>query len=137
MCRRRGAIKKVTPVTELFIVSQVLEHPGIMLHELQAVLIEQAGVAVDLSTIYLHKVSHELLVRGERISAIAFMSMMSGMLDCKTVKPSVNGETFYQFMQAIVRTSSPDDIQWSKPTQCSYYGQLFHPSCRCHCKYGP
>ena len=46
-------------------------------------------------------VSHELLVRGERISAIAFMSM-SGMLDCKTVKHSVNGETFYQFMQATV-----------------------------------
>jgi hypothetical protein len=41
-------------------------------------------------------VSHELLIRGQRISAIVFMSM-SGMLDCKTVKHSVNGETFYQF----------------------------------------
>ena len=37
-----------------------------------------------------------LLVRGERISAIAFMPM-SGMLDCKTVKHTVNG-----FMQAAV-----------------------------------
>ena len=45
--------------------------------------------------------SHELLVRGERISAIASMSM-SGMLDCKTVKHSVNGDTFYDFMQATV-----------------------------------
>ena len=43
----------------------------------------------------------ELLVRGERISAIAFMSM-SGVLDCKTVKHSVNGETFYQCMQTAV-----------------------------------
>ena len=43
-------------------------------------------------------VSYELLVRGERISAIAFMSM-NGMLDCKTVKHSVDGETFCQFMQ--------------------------------------
>ena len=45
--------------------------------------------------------SQLLLVRGERISAIAFMSM-SGMLDCKTVKHSVDGETFYQFMQTSV-----------------------------------
>ena len=36
-----GAIKELTSVTEFFIVSQVLEHPCIMLHELQAVLIEQ------------------------------------------------------------------------------------------------
>ena len=42
--------------------------------------------------------SHELLVRGERISVIAFMSM-NGMLDCKTVKHSVDGETFCQLME--------------------------------------
>ncbi len=36
-------------------------------------------------------VSHKLLVTGERISAIAFMSV-NGMLDCKTVKENVNGE---------------------------------------------
>ena len=46
-------------------------------------------------------VSHKLLVRGERISAIAFMSM-NGMLDCKTVKYTVNGDTFYEFMQTTV-----------------------------------
>ena len=45
--------------------------------------------------------SPELLVRGERISVIAFMSM-SGMLDCKTVKHSVNGDTFYDSMQTTV-----------------------------------
>ena len=45
--------------------------------------------------------SHKLLVRGERISAIAFMSM-NGMLDCKTVKYKVNGNTFYEFMQTTV-----------------------------------
>ena len=159
-----GAIKKLTPVTEFIIVTEVLKHPGIMLHELQVMLIEQAGVAVSLSTIcrFLHRigfsrqklrivplqrddflrtqyasdvsiydpemlifldetgsdrrnsirkhgyslrgkplVSHELLIRGERISAIAFMSM-SGMLDCTTFKQCVNGETFYQFMQTSV-----------------------------------
>ena len=157
-------IKKLTPVTEHIIATEVLKRPGIMLHELQAELVEQTGVAVCLSTIcrFLHRIgftpqkvkviaiqrddflrsqfvsdvsiyepemlifldetgsdrrntirrhgyslrgkpleSHELLVRGERISAIAFMSM-SGMLDCKTVKHSVNGDTFYDFMQATV-----------------------------------
>ena len=45
--------------------------------------------------------SHKLLVRGERISAIVFMSM-NGMLDCKTVKYTVNGDTFYEFMQTTM-----------------------------------
>ena len=44
---------------------------------------------------------HELLMRGERILAIAFMSI-SGMLDCKTVRHSVNGDTFYDFMQTTM-----------------------------------
>ena len=48
--------------------------------------------------------SHELLVRGERISAIAFMSM-SGMLDCKTVKHSVNGDTFYDLFYDFMQTT--------------------------------
>ena len=64
-------------------------------------------------------VSHKLLVRGERISAIAFMSL-SGMLDCKTVKHSVNGETFYQSMQATVL---PHLMTFNGVNpQCSYYG---------------
>lgn len=159
-----GAIKVLTSVAEFILISEVLEHPGIMLHELQAKLFEQTGIAVCISTIcrFLHRsgfshqklrivaiqrddflrsqfaydvsiyepemlifldetgsdkrntirrhgyslrgkplVSHELLVRGERISAIAFMSM-NGMLDCKTVKHSVNGETFYEFVQTAL-----------------------------------
>ena len=46
-------------------------------------------------------VSHKLLIRGERISAIAFMSV-NGMLDCKTYKHTVNGDTFHEFLQASV-----------------------------------
>ena len=45
--------------------------------------------------------SHKLLVRGERVSAITIMSM-NGILDCKTVKHTVNGDTFYEFMQVNV-----------------------------------
>ena len=44
-------------------------------------------------------VCQKLLVRGERISAIVFMSM-HGVLDCKTVTGSVDGELFYNFVQA-------------------------------------
>ena len=43
-------------------------------------------------------VSEKLLVRGKRVSAIAFMSV-NGLLDCKTVTGSVNGEVFYDFVQ--------------------------------------
>ena len=46
-------------------------------------------------------VSQQLLVRGERISAIAFLSV-NGMLDCKTVKGTVNGDVFYDFVQATL-----------------------------------
>lgn len=44
-------------------------------------------------------VCQKLLVRGKRISAIAFMSI-HGVLDCKTVTGSVDGELFYNFVQA-------------------------------------
>ena len=44
-------------------------------------------------------VCQKLLVRGKRISAIAFMSS-HGVLDCKTVIGSVDGELFYNFIQA-------------------------------------
>ena len=43
----------------------------------------------------------KLLVRGKRVSAIAFMSV-SGMLGCKTVTGSVNGEVFYDFVQTAL-----------------------------------
>ena len=41
-------LKKLTPVTEHITVTEVLKCPGIMLHELQAELVEQTGVAVCL-----------------------------------------------------------------------------------------
>ena len=162
--KQPGAVKALTSVAELITISEVLEHPGIMLHEFQAKLLELTGIDVCLSTIcrFLQRsgfsrqklkivaiqredflraqftsdvsvyepemlifldetgsdkrntirkhgyslkgkplVSHELMVRGERISAIAFMSM-NGMLDCKTVRHSVNGDTFYEFIQATL-----------------------------------
>ena len=46
-------------------------------------------------------VTHRLLVRGQRISAIAFMSY-NGILDCKTVNHSVNGDNFYYFVQSTL-----------------------------------
>ena len=142
----------------------VLSRPGIMLHEIQAELLEETGADMSLSIIcrFLHKVgltrqklrvlatqrdelirsqfvsdvsmyspemiifmdetgsdrcnsirrygyslrgkplvSHKLLVRGERISVIACMSV-NGMLDCKTVKQTVSGDVFYDFVQAII-----------------------------------
>ena len=46
-------------------------------------------------------VSEKLLVRGKRVSAIAFMSVY-GMLDCKTVTSTVNGEGFYNFVETAL-----------------------------------
>ncbi len=43
-------------------------------------------------------VNHSLLIRGERISAIACISLR-GILDVKTVKGTSNGDTFYDFVQ--------------------------------------
>ena len=45
--------------------------------------------------------SHKLLVRGERVSAIALMSC-SGILDCRLVHGAVDGDTFYSFIQGSV-----------------------------------
>ena len=42
-------------------------------------------------------VSHALLVRGERVSAIACMSI-AGLLDVKTIKGTSDGDTFYDFV---------------------------------------
>ena len=44
-------------------------------------------------------VNHTLLVRGERVSAIACMSV-AGLLDVKTVKGTSDGDTFYDFVQS-------------------------------------
>lgn len=45
--------------------------------------------------------NHSLLVRVERISAIASISM-DGLLDVKIVKGTSNGNTFYDFVQEIL-----------------------------------
>ena len=45
--------------------------------------------------------SCKLLVRGEHITAIALMSC-NGILDCKIVHGSVNGEIFYNFVQSNI-----------------------------------
>ena len=42
--------------------------------------------------------NHSLMVRGERVSAIACMSM-SGLLDVKTFKGTSDGDQFYDFLQ--------------------------------------
>ena len=42
--------------------------------------------------------SHEILVRGERVSAIACMSC-ADLLDIKIIKGTANGDTFYSFVQ--------------------------------------
>ena len=44
-------------------------------------------------------ISRKLLVRGERINCIAFMSM-AGFLDCKAMSCTVDGDKFYEFIQA-------------------------------------
>ncbi len=45
--------------------------------------------------------NHSLLVRGERISAIACMSV-NGILDVKTVGRTSNGDTFYDFVSTYL-----------------------------------
>ena len=46
-------------------------------------------------------VSHKFLSRGIRVNSIAFLSVF-GMLDCKTVKHTVDGNTFYKFVQSAL-----------------------------------
>ena len=45
--------------------------------------------------------AHRWLVRGERLSTIAMMST-AGVLDCKVVTGSVNGDVFYDFVQGCL-----------------------------------
>ena len=44
-------------------------------------------------------VAHKLLVRGQHLSTIAFMST-AGLLDCVTVSGGVNGDVFYKFVHS-------------------------------------
>lgn len=43
-------------------------------------------------------ICHKLLIRGEHVSLIAFMSV-AGVLDCTMVRGSVNGDVFYDFVE--------------------------------------
>ena len=43
--------------------------------------------------------SHELLVRGERVSAIIACMSCTGLLDVETVRGTANGDAFYDFVQ--------------------------------------
>ena len=45
--------------------------------------------------------NHSLLVRGERVSAIACISVQ-GILDVKIVKGTSNGNTFYKFLHSCL-----------------------------------
>jgi len=44
-------------------------------------------------------VSHKLLIRGQHLSTLAFMSTAC-LLDCMTVSGGVNGDVFYEFIHA-------------------------------------
>ena len=122
----------LSPALKSTIVYLVLMHPGIYLLEIQTELADQTGADLSLTAIwrFLHRigftrqrlrvaalqrdeflrshnvrgkplVTHKFLFRGERISAIAFMSV-NGMLDCKTVKQTVNSDVFYDFVQSAL-----------------------------------
>ena len=41
---------------------------------------------------------HKFLVRGERVSLTAFISM-EGVLDCHIIHGTINGDVFYNFVE--------------------------------------
>ena len=45
--------------------------------------------------------SHQLLIRGERVSAIACISL-AGLLDVQTMKGTTDGDSFYHFVQTCL-----------------------------------
>ena len=65
-------------------------------------------------------VSHKFLSRGIRVNSIAFLSVFR-MLDCKTIKHTVDGNTFYKFVLISIVTKF-DALRWLQPTQHSYHG---------------
>jgi len=44
---------------------------------------------------------HKMLIRGERISLIVFMSM-TGVLDCHIIRGIVNGDIFYDLVEKFL-----------------------------------
>ena len=68
-------------------------------------------------------VSQQLLVRGQRVSAMAVIST-NGLLDVKIIKDTSNGDTFYEFLHShVLPHLMPFDGQ---NPQCRYHGQLQH-----------
>ena len=67
-------------------------------------------------------VCHKFLVRGERISLTAFMSM-AGVLDCHITHRTVIGNTFYHFVENFLLLHlMPFD---GKNRQCCY-SSIYH-----------
>ena len=54
-------------------------------------------------------VAQKLLVRGQHLSTIAFMST-AGLLDCATITGGVNGDVFYEFVHSKLLYHSMDLI---------------------------
>ena len=73
-------------------------------------------------------VSRKFLSRGTRINSIAFISVC-GVLDCKTYKHTVDGETQFR---SIITVTSLDALRWTQSSQCGHNGQLCNPSCVRH-----
>ena len=65
--------------------------------------------------------NHSFFVRGERVSAIACISM-AGLLDVKTLTGTSDGDTFYSCANPSHPTANA--IQWHKSPFCRHYGQL-------------
>ncbi len=57
-----------------------------------------------------------LLVRGERVSAVAFMPV-SGLLDVKVAKGTTDGDTFYNFVEEYLLPHLHATVQCHQPTQ--------------------
>ncbi len=106
----------LTDIDKLIIIETISERPDIYLREITEVLVNETGTHVDVSTIwrFLHSsnitrqkmvlkppVSKKLLVRGQRVNAIAAIST-SGVLDCHSVTSSVDGDRFIYFVQNIL-----------------------------------
>ena len=53
--------------------------------------------------------NHKLLIRGKRVSAIAVMSVQ-GLLDCKIVHESVDGDVFYDFVHVEETVKAIEDV---------------------------
>ena len=111
----------MTEVVQFLVLQLVLEKPGILLREIQAEVKQVAGLDLALCQ-FVHDQDEtgrdrrnlfrryayswrgkpmralKLLIRGQHLSAIAFMSVQ-GLLDVKVVKGGVDGDVFYDYVQ--------------------------------------